>query len=144
MLNIGLQFFAHKKGVGSTRNGRDSEAKRLGVKRGDGQFVLAGNILVRQRGTHIHPGVNVGKGSDDTLFALKSGVVKFERLGRTASRSPSWRSPSNLLYRKPQTYGPFAAFFCVPAPAGGAGKKQKCVSKGGFESWNIGSSPRAM
>ena len=82
MLNIGLQFFAHKKGVGSTRNGRDSEAKRLGVKRGDGQFVLAGNILVRQRGTHIHPGVNVGKGSDDTLFALKAGKVKFERLGK--------------------------------------------------------------
>ena len=82
MLNIGLQFFAHKKGVGSTRNGRDSEAKRLGVKRGDGQFVLAGNILVRQRGTHIHPGVNVGKGSDDTLFAKVSGVVRFERLGR--------------------------------------------------------------
>ena len=82
MLNIGLQFFAHKKGVGSTRNGRDSESKRLGVKRGDGQFVLAGNILVRQRGTHIHPGVNVGKGSDDTLFALKDGKVKFERLGK--------------------------------------------------------------
>ena len=82
MLNIGLQFFAHKKGVGSTRNGRDSEAKRLGVKRGDGQFVLAGNILVRQRGTHIHPGVNVGKGSDDTLFAKTSGVVRFERLGK--------------------------------------------------------------
>ena len=82
MLNIGLQFFAHKKGVGSTRNGRDSESKRLGVKRGDGQFVLAGNILVRQRGTHIHPGVNVGKGSDDTLFALKSGKVMFERLGK--------------------------------------------------------------
>ena len=76
MLNIGLQFFAHKKGVGSTRNGRDSESKRLGVKRGDGQFVLAGNILVRQRGTHV------GKGSDDTLFALKSGRVKFERLGK--------------------------------------------------------------
>ena len=82
MLKIGLQFFAHKKGVGSTRNGRDSEAKRLGVKRADGQFVLAGNILVRQRGTHIHPGVNVGKGSDDTLFALKDGKVKFERLGK--------------------------------------------------------------
>lgn len=82
MLNIGLQFFAHKKGVGSTRNGRDSKAKRLGVKRGDGQFVLAGNILVRQRGTHIHPGVNVGKGSDDTLFAMKTGCVKFERLGK--------------------------------------------------------------
>ena len=82
MLNIGLQFFAHKKGVGSTRNGRDSESKRLGVKRADGQFVLAGNILVRQRGTHIHPGANVGKGSDDTLFALKSGRVRFTRLGK--------------------------------------------------------------
>ena len=82
MLNIGLQFFAHKKGVGSTRNGRDSKAKRLGVKRGDGQFVLAGNILVRQRGTHIHPGVNVGIGSDDTLYAKESGRVKFERLGK--------------------------------------------------------------
>ncbi len=82
MLNIGLQFFAHKKGVGSTRNGRDSKAKRLGVKRGDGQFVLAGNVLVRQRGTPIHPGVNVGKGSDDTLFALKDGRVRFSRLGK--------------------------------------------------------------
>ena len=82
MLNIGLQFFAHKKGGGSTKNGRDSEAKRLGVKRGDGQFVLAGNILVRQRGTHIHPGVNVGQGSDDTLFALKDGRVRFHRLGK--------------------------------------------------------------
>ena len=82
MLNIGLQFFAHKKGVGSTRNGRDSEAKRLGVKRGDGQFVLAGNILVRQRGTHIHPGTNVGIGKDDTLFAMVDGTVKFERLGK--------------------------------------------------------------
>ena len=82
MLNIGLQFFAHKKGVGSTRNGRDSESKRLGVKRGDGQFVLAGNVLVRQRGTHIHPGTNVGKGSDDTLFALVDGKVKFERMDR--------------------------------------------------------------
>ncbi|MCI8539135.1 MAG: 50S ribosomal protein L27 [Oscillospiraceae bacterium] len=82
MLKISLQFFAHKKGVGSTRNGRDSEAKRLGVKRADGQFVLAGNILVRQRGTHIHPGVNVGIGSDDTLFAKVDGRVKFERLGK--------------------------------------------------------------
>jgi len=82
MLKINLQLFAHKKGVGSSRNGRDSEAKRLGVKRADGQFVLAGNILVRQRGTKIHPGVNVGKGSDDTLFALKDGRVKFARLGR--------------------------------------------------------------
>lgn len=82
MLKISLQFFAHKKGVGSTKNGRDSESKRLGVKRADGQFVLAGNILVRQRGTKIHPGTNVGKGSDDTLFALIDGKVKFERLGR--------------------------------------------------------------
>jgi large subunit ribosomal protein L27 len=77
-----MQFFAHKKGVGSTKNGRDSESKRLGVKRGDGQFVLAGNVLVRQRGTKIHPGNNVGRGSDDTLFALSSGNVKFERVGR--------------------------------------------------------------
>jgi ribosomal protein L27 len=73
---------AHKKGVGSTKNGRDSEAKRLGVKRADGQFVLAGNILVKQRGTKIHPGTNVGIGSDDTLFALRDGTVRFERLGR--------------------------------------------------------------
>ena len=73
---------AHKKGVGSTKNGRDSESKRLGVKRADGQVVLAGNILVRQRGTKIHPGNNVGKGKDDTLFALIDGKVKFERLGR--------------------------------------------------------------
>ena len=82
MLNIGLQFFAHKKGVSSTKNGRDSESKRLGAKRADGQFVLAGNILVRQRGTHIHPGTNVGIGSDDTLFAKVDGNVKFERKGK--------------------------------------------------------------
>jgi large subunit ribosomal protein L27 len=69
---------AHKKGVGSSKNGRDSESKRLGAKRADGQFVLSGNILIRQRGTKIHPGVNVGKGSDDTLFALIDGIVKFE------------------------------------------------------------------
>lgn len=86
MLQIGLQFFAHKKGVGSTRNGRDSMAQRLGVKRGDGQFVLAGNILVRQRGTHIHPGENVGIGSDDTLFAKVSGKVRFERMGKDRKR----------------------------------------------------------
>lgn len=73
---------AHKKGMGSTRNGRDSESKRLGVKRSDGQEVLAGNILVRQRGTKLHPGENVGKGKDDTLFALISGKVKFERKGK--------------------------------------------------------------
>ena len=82
MLKINIQLFAHKKGMGSTKNGRDSESKRLGVKRADGQFVLAGNILVRQRGTHIHPGVNVGIGSDDTLFAKIDGTVKFERLGK--------------------------------------------------------------
>ena len=82
MIRISMQFFAHKKGMGSTKNGRDSESKRLGVKRADGQFVLAGNIVVRQRGTHIHPGENVGRGSDDTLFALASGKVKFERFGR--------------------------------------------------------------
>ena len=82
MMNIGLQFFAHKKGVGSTKNGRDSESKRLGPKRADGQHVLAGNILVRQRGTHIHPGVNVGRGSDDTLFAKVNGTVRFERMGK--------------------------------------------------------------
>lgn len=79
MIKINIQLFAHKKGMGSTRNGRDSESKRLGVKRSDGQFVLAGNVLVRQRGTHFHPGNNVGKGSDDTLFALVDGRVKFER-----------------------------------------------------------------
>ena len=78
MLRLTIQFFAHKKGVGSTKNGRDSESKRLGAKRADGQFVVAGNILVRQRGTKIHPGNNVGRGSDDTLFALADGVVKFE------------------------------------------------------------------
>jgi large subunit ribosomal protein L27 len=86
MLIISMQYFAHKKGVGSTKNGRDSEAKRLGVKRADGQFVLAGNVLVRQRGTKIHPGTNVGRGSDDTLFALSSGKVKFERVGRDRKR----------------------------------------------------------
>ena len=73
---------AHKKGMGSTKNGRDSESKRLGPKRADGQFVLAGNILVRQRGTKIHPGTNVGKGGDDTLFALVDGTVKYERMGK--------------------------------------------------------------
>ena len=86
MLKLSMQFFAHKKGVGSTKNGRDSESKRLGVKRADGQTVLAGNILVRQRGTHIHPGENVGRGSDDTLFALVDGKVKFERVGRDRKR----------------------------------------------------------
>lgn len=82
MMKLNLQLFAHKKGMGSTRNGRDSESKRLGPKRADGQFSQAGSILVRQRGTKIHPGQNVGIGKDDTLFALVSGVVRFERLGR--------------------------------------------------------------
>lgn len=82
MLMMNLQLFAHKKGVGSSKNGRDSESKRLGVKAADGEFVLGGNILVRQRGTKIHPGNNVGKGGDDTLFAKIDGVVKFERMGR--------------------------------------------------------------
>ena len=82
MLIMNLQLFAHKKGQGSTNNGRDSESKRLGVKTADGQFVLAGNIIVRQRGTKIHPGNNVGKGGDDTLFAKVDGIVKFERKGR--------------------------------------------------------------
>lgn len=82
MLQLDLQLFASKKGVGSTKNGRDSIAKRLGVKRADGQVVTAGSILVRQRGTKIHPGNNVGIGSDDTLFAKVEGVVKFERWGR--------------------------------------------------------------
>ena len=82
MLKFNGQLFAHKKGMGSTKNGRDSESKRLGPKRADGQHVLAGNILVRQRGTHIHPGKNVGIGTDHTLFAKADGVVRFERLGK--------------------------------------------------------------
>ena len=82
MLNMNLQLFAHKKGVGSTKNGRDSEARRLGAKRADGQFVKAGNILYRQRGTHIHPGENVGRGGDDTLYAKADGIVRFTRLGK--------------------------------------------------------------
>ena len=82
MMKLNLQLHAHKKGMGSTRNGRDSESKRLGPKRGDGQYVLAGNILVRQRGTAIQPGLNVGIGKDDTLFAKETGIVRFERLGR--------------------------------------------------------------
>lgn len=80
---INIQLFAHKKGVGSTRNGRDSESKRLGIKRADGQAVLAGSILVRQRGTKFHPGKNVGIGSDDTLYSLVDGVVRFERKGKS-------------------------------------------------------------
>ena len=86
MLQMNLQLFAHKKGMGSTKNGRDSESKRLGAKKGDGQIVIAGNILVRQRGTKIHPGTNVGKGGDDTLFAKVEGTVKFEREGKSRKK----------------------------------------------------------
>jgi large subunit ribosomal protein L27 len=87
MLVMNLQLFAHKKGVGSSRNGRDSESKRLGVKSADGQFVLAGNILVRQRGTKIHPGNNVGRGGDDTLFSRVDGVVRYEKFGKDKKRA---------------------------------------------------------
>ena len=86
---------AHKKGGGSTKNGRDSQAKRLGVKRADGQFVQAGNILVRQRGTKIHPGMNVGIGSDDTLYALKTGKVKFERKGKDKKQVSIYKEEVN-------------------------------------------------
>lgn len=87
MLIMNLQLFAHKKGQGSTNNGRDSESKRLGVKSADGQFVLAGNILVRQRGTKIHPGNNVGRGGDDTLFSKVDGIVKYERVGKDKKKA---------------------------------------------------------
>lgn len=82
MIRFDLQLFSSKKGMGSSKNGRDSESKRLGVKKGDGQHVIAGNILVRQRGTKIHPGTNVGRGSDDTLFAKADGRVSFETKGK--------------------------------------------------------------
>ncbi|WP_031543261.1 50S ribosomal protein L27 [Mesoplasma photuris] len=84
---LGLQFFASKKGVGSTKNGRDSESKRLGAKKADGQFANAGSIIFRQRGTKIHPGQNVGRGGDDTLFALVSGIVKYEKFGKNRTRA---------------------------------------------------------
>ena len=83
---LNIQLFASKKGVGSTRNGRDSHSKRLGAKKADGQFASAGSILYRQRGTKIHPGTNVGRGKDDTLFAMVNGVVKFERLGKDRTK----------------------------------------------------------
>lgn len=92
MLKINIQLFAHKKGMGSTKNGRDSESKRLGAKRADGQVVNAGTILVRQRGTHIHPGTNVGKGSDDTLYAKVTGTVRFERLGKDRKKVSVYES----------------------------------------------------
>lgn len=87
MLNLSLQFFAHHKGMGSTKNGRDSNSKRLGAKRADGQFVKAGNILYKQRGTRIHPGLNVGIGSDDTLYATADGILRYERLGKDRTRA---------------------------------------------------------
>ena len=87
MLNLSLQFFAHHKGMGSTKNGRDSNSKRLGAKRADGYFVKAGNILYRQRGTRIHPGLNVGIGGDDTLYALKDGILRYERVGKDGKRA---------------------------------------------------------
>lgn len=86
MIKVNLQLFAHKKGMGSSRNGRDSHSKRLGVKEPDGKTIPAGSIIVRQRGTKIHPGNNVGIGSDDTLFALVDGMVKFERFGKTKKK----------------------------------------------------------
>ena len=105
MLNMNLQFFAHKKGVGSTKNGRDSESKRLGAKRADGQFVKAGNILYRQRGTRIHPGVNVGIGGDDTLFAKVDGVLRFERVGRDKKQASVYPL-DNELFTKPRLFEP--------------------------------------
>ncbi len=95
MMKMNLQLFAHKKGVGSTKNGRDSESKRLGAKRADGQFAKAGNIIYRQRGTRIHPGTNVGIGGDDTLFALKDGIVRFERKGRDKKQVSVYPAASN-------------------------------------------------
>jgi large subunit ribosomal protein L27 len=83
---LNIQLFASKKGVGSTKNGRDSHSKRLGAKKADGQFASAGSILYRQRGTKIHPGANVGRGKDDTLFAMVNGVVKYERLGKDRTK----------------------------------------------------------
>ena len=82
MMQLNIQLFAHKKGQGSTKNGRDSESKRLGAKAADGEFVSGGSIIYRQRGTRIHPGTNVGRGTDDTLYATMSGYVKYEHLGR--------------------------------------------------------------
>ncbi len=82
MFKMNLQLFSHKKGMGSSKNGRDSKPKYLGAKKADGQFVVAGNIIYKQRGTHIHPGLNVGRGNDDTLYALTDGVVRFERMGK--------------------------------------------------------------
>lgn len=91
---LGLQLFASKKGVGSTKNGRDSHSKRLGAKRDDGQGIRAGSIIYRQRGTKVHPGVNVGRGGDDTLFALIDGIVKFEKFGRNKTKASVYQKPA--------------------------------------------------
>ena len=112
MIRIGLQFFAHKKGGGSTKNGRDSESKRLGPKRADGQFVKAGNILVRQRGTRIHPGMNVGIGTDDTLFAKVDGVLRFERLGKDRKQACVYEAEYVIKSEGQKTL----AFFTSGAP----------------------------
>ena len=100
MFKLDLQLFASKKGVGSTKNGRDSKAKRLGAKLSDGQFASAGSIIYRQRGTKIHPGTNVGKGGDDTLFAMCDGIVKFERMGKDRKKSISL--PSCIMNEIPE------------------------------------------
>lgn len=105
MFRLDIQFFSSKKGLGSTKNGRDSRAKRLGTKRGDGEYVLAGNILVRQRGTKIHPGVGVKKGGDDTLFAVTEGYVKFEKFGR--DKKEFVFTKNNLHKTKPANIGRF-------------------------------------
>ena len=99
MFKMNLQLFAHKKGVGSTKNGRDSESKRLGAKRADGQFVLAGNILYRQRGTKIHPGINVGRGGDDTLFAMVDGVAETKSRFLFTQEQLTNNSSSSIPYR---------------------------------------------
>ena len=112
MLKLDLQLFAHKKGMGSTKNGRDSESKRLGAKRADGQFVLAGNILYRQRGTHIHPGNNVGIGKDDTLFALVDGTVKFERMGKDRKMVSVYPVEQLFKIYKKLSHGIFRGIFC--------------------------------
>ena len=100
MIKMDLQLFAHKKGVGSSRNGRDSEAKRLGVKRGDGQFVTAGNILVRQRGTHIHPGLNVGRGGDETQRPRQEAGQHLSARNRTVTSSPAVQRTAGFFHRR--------------------------------------------
>lgn len=120
MLKINIQLFAHKKGMGSTKNGRDSESKRLGVKRADGQFVLAGNILVKQRGTHIHPGTNVGKGSDDTLLLRLTVPLSLRDSAKTAKRSVFTRLSSKQAFTEKAG---FPAFFVDQYPVKSARRR---------------------